>query len=74
MIVIDPSKGGTDIGVVGNGITEKNFNLIISEYIYDRLKDLGADVKIIRTTDETLSPNERANRIINSYYQNALGR
>ena len=70
MIVIDPSKGGSDVGVVGNGITEKDFNLLISSYIYDRLSALGADVKIIRTDDETLSNTERANRIINSYGDN----
>ena len=52
MIVIDPSKGGTDSGNVGNGLVEKDYTLLISEYIYDRLKNLGADVKIIRETDE----------------------
>lgn len=71
MIVIDPSKGGSEVGVVGNGITEKDFNLMISNYIYDRLNSLGADVKIIRDYDETLSNNERANRIINSYGNNS---
>ena len=70
MIVIDPSKGGNEVGVTGNGIIEKDFNLLISNYIYDRLKELGADVKIIRTSDETLSNSERANRIINSYGNN----
>ena len=71
MIVIDPSKGGEDVGVVGNGIIEKDFNLLISRYIYDRLNELGADVKIIRTSDETLSNTERANKIINSYGNNS---
>ena len=71
MIVIDPSKGGNDIGVVGNGIIEKDYNLLISNYIYDRLKKLNADVKIIRDSDETLSNNERSNRIINSYGNNS---
>lgn len=70
MIVIDPSKGGKDIGVVGNGIIEKDFNLLISNYIYDRLKELGANVKIIRDSDETLTLDERSNRIINSYGNN----
>lgn len=71
MIVIDPSKGGSNTGVVGNGITEKDYNLLISEYIYDRLKSLGADVKIIRTTDEYISDQDRANRILNSYGNNS---
>ena len=33
MIVIDPSKGGSDEGIVANGIIEKDFNLLISNYI-----------------------------------------
>ena len=37
MIVIDPSKGGSDIGLNENNIIEKDFNLLISQYIYDRL-------------------------------------
>ena len=71
MIVIDPSKGGNDVGVTGNGITEKDFNLKISQYIFDRLNELGADVKIIRDSDETLNNSERANKILNSYGNNS---
>ena len=71
MIVIDPSKGGSDTGVVGNGITEKEFNLLISEYIYDRLKELGADVKIIRDSDKYISDQDRASKILNSYGNNS---
>ncbi|MBO5182908.1 MAG: LysM peptidoglycan-binding domain-containing protein [Bacilli bacterium] len=71
MIVIDPSKGGINSGVIGNGIIEKEFNLLISQYIYDRLKELGADVKIIRTTDEYISDEDRANNILNAYGNNS---
>ena len=71
MIVIDPSKGGRESGVIGNGITEKDYNLLISEYIYNRLKSLGADVKIIRTTDEYISENDRVNKILNAYGNNS---
>ena len=70
MIVIDPSKGGSNIGVSGNDIIEKDFNLLISKYIYDRLKSLKADVKIIRDTDEFISTNDRASKIVNSYGNN----
>lgn len=66
-IVIDPGHGGTDSGAIGNGIIEKDLNLKISKYIYERLKDLGLDVKITRNTDETLSPVERVNRVLNAY-------
>ena len=71
MIVIDPSKGGRESGVTGNGIVEKEYNLLISEYIFNRLKSLGADVKIIRTTDEYISEDDRANKILNAYGNNS---
>ena len=71
MIVIDPSKGGRESGVTSNGIVEKDYNLLISEYIFNRLKSLGADVKIIRTTDEYISEDDRANKILNAYGNNS---
>ena len=71
MIVIDPSKGGRESGVTGNGIVEKDYNILISEYIFNRLKSLGADVKIIRTTDEYISEDDRANKILNAYGNNS---
>lgn len=71
MIVIDPSKGGRESGVTGNEIVEKDYNLLISEYIFNRLKSLGADVKIIRTTDEYISEDDRANKILNAYGNNS---
>ena len=66
-VVIDPGHGGADSGAVGNSIVEKDLNLKISQYIYDRLKDLGVDVKITRTTDETLNPTDRVNRVLNAF-------
>ena len=66
-IVIDAGHGGNDPGASGNGIIEKEYTLKISEYIYDRLKKLGLDVKMTRTTDETLSPKERVNRVLNAF-------
>ena len=71
MIVIDPSKGGRESGVTGNGIVEKDYNLLISEYIFNRLKSLGADVKIIRTIDEYISEDDRAKKILNAYGNNS---
>ena len=70
-IVIDAGHGGNDPGASGNGIIEKEYTLKISEYIYDRLKALGLDVKMTRTTDETLSPSERVNRVLNAYGNNS---
>ena len=64
-VVIDAGHGGNDPGASGNGIIEKEYTLKISQYIYDRLRQLGLDVKMTRTTDETLSPTERVNRVLN---------
>lgn len=70
-VVIDAGHGGSDSGAVGNGITEKDLTLKISQAIYDRLKELGVPVTMTRTTDETLSPSERVNRILNAYGNNS---
>ena len=69
-IVIDAGHGGEDSGAVGNGIIEKDLNLKIANYMYDRFKSLGIPVKIIRSTDETISPNERVNRALNAFGNN----
>lgn len=66
-IVIDPGHGGEDPGASGNGIIEKNLTLEISRYMYDRFKEHGIPVYITRTTDETISPTERVNRILNAF-------
>lgn len=59
--------GGDDPGASGNGIVEKNLTLEISKYMYDRFKELGIPVYITRDSDETLSPTERINRILNAF-------
>ena len=66
-IVIDAGHGGIDSGAVVNGIVEKDLTLKISNYIYDRLKELGLDVKKTRDTDETLTPEERVRRVLNAF-------
>ena len=35
--------------------------------MYDEFKKLGIPVKMTRTTDETLTPKERVNRILNAF-------
>ena len=66
-IVIDPGHGGSDSGATGNGIIEKNLTLDISRYMYDVLKNLGIPVTLTRNSDETLTPTERVDRILNAY-------
>ena len=34
MIIIDAAKGGSDTGLKANDIVEKDYNLLISRYIY----------------------------------------
>lgn len=63
----DTGHGGVDSGATGNGMLEKDYTLMISNYLYDRFSELGIPVKMTRTTDETLTPNERVNRILNSF-------
>ena len=66
-IVIDAGHGGTDGGAQGNSISEKELTLKISQYMFDRLKELNIPVKMTRTTDETLSSSDRVKRILNSF-------
>lgn len=63
----DTCHGGQDSGASGNEIIEKEYTLKISEYIYNRLKELGVDVKMTRTTDETINPTERVKRILDAF-------
>ena len=58
-VIVDAGHGGIDSGAVGNNLLEKDLTLQASQYMYDRLRELGVPVKMTRTTDETLTPNER---------------
>ena len=66
-VVIDPGHGGTDSGATGNNLLEKDYNLLISKYMYDRFKELGVPVAITRDSDTTLSPSDRVNTILNKF-------
>ena len=66
-VVIDPGHGGTDSGATGNNLLEKDYNLLISKYMYDRFKQLGIPVAITRDSDTTLSPTDRVNTILNKF-------
>lgn len=66
-VVVDAGHGGKDPGAVNGNIYEKDFTLAVSNYIYNRLKELGIPVSITRTTDETLDRDERVKRILNAF-------
>ena len=70
-VVIDAGHGGNDPGTSGNGLKEKDYTLLISQYMAERLKDLGYNVYLTREEDISLTPNERVNRIINAFGNNS---
>lgn len=66
-IVIDPGHGGSDGGASANGIVEKDLNLKISKYMYDRFKELGVPVKLTRDSDIDLSASDRPNKVLSQF-------
>lgn len=66
-LIIDPGHGGSDNGMNGYGAAEKHWTLRISLYQYKRLKELGANVGITRTTDISLGSQKRTSLIKNQY-------
>lgn len=66
-IVIDPGHGGVDGGTSANGILEKDYTLKISEYMKNRFDELGIENSITRNADETLSPNNRPQKVQSFY-------
>lgn len=66
-VVINSSGGGSDFGLVGNGITEKNMTLDISNIIKQNLEDKGVEVFMLRNGDETISYDDRIKKIKNRF-------
>ena len=61
IVVLDPGHGGSDPGAVGNGVKEKDVNLVISLATRDALKSYeGVKVKMTRTKDTYVSLATRA--------------
>lgn len=59
-IFIDPGHGGTDSGATGNALLEKNITLQIALAVRKYLSEYkGVSIKMSRTTDKTVTLNER---------------
>lgn len=64
MIIIDAGHGGFDPGGGSNPyFKEKDLTKKISDYQKKRFDELGIPSILVRTSDETLSPKDRTNRI-----------
>ena len=67
-VVVDAGHGGTDPGAVSSsGVREKDLTLQIAKYMTEQFRNRGVPVTLVRSTDETVSPTERVNRILNAY-------
>lgn len=64
MVIIDAGHGGSDPGGGSNEYwLEKDLNLKIALYEYERLKQLGVPVSLTRDSDITLNPTDRVNKV-----------
>ena len=68
-VVLDAGHGGEDPGTIAGGITEKDYTLKISEYIHNRLDEMGIPNEMTRESDITLTPSERPKKV-QSFYGN----
>ena len=66
-VVIDPGHGGSDSGAVGSNLLEKDYNLLISKYMYDRFRELGVPVYLTRDSDVTLEPGLRTKEVLSFF-------
>lgn len=59
----DCGHGGTDPGASANGLIEKDLNLEQGLYTQKRLKELGVDFALTRTSDKTLTQKQRTDTV-----------
>ena len=62
-IIIDAGHGGEDPGAISGSLKEKDFNLKVSKYMADRLRQLGFNVKETRTEDISLPKSQRVKKV-----------
>lgn len=71
IVIIDPGHGGIECGKGSNiYFNEKDKNLQISRYIYDRMISLGINAYLTREIDQLIFPGERINNINNNIINN----
>ena len=63
-VIIDPYRGGRDVGSNIDGQYEKNLLLNLSKYMSQKLTQLGIENELVRNSDISLTDDER-NSIIN---------
>jgi LysM repeat protein len=64
MVIIDAGHGGSDPGGGSNQYwKEKDLNLKISLYEYERLRQLGVPVSLTRDSDISLNPTDRVLKV-----------
>ncbi len=66
-VAINPVGGGSNTGLKSGNVLEKNVSLLVSNYIKNRLDELGIENVITRTTDNNISLDERIDFIDNSF-------
>ncbi len=66
-VAIDAGHGGSNVGArgVSGKVIEKEYNLIIAKLVAEKLKSQGANVFMTRTSDQTLSQEQRMQLIQN---------
>ena len=62
-IIINPELGGTETGKSYNGESEKEYNLRFSKLLSDKLKEMGINNTLVRTSDKNMDDIERVNTI-----------
>lgn len=63
IVYIDVGYGGEDSGVVGNGFFEKDINLVVLEYVMDKLKEEGVNFVVFWFDDYFLILEERVVKV-----------
>lgn len=66
-VIVDAGHGGEDPGAVSGNLQEKDFNLQAANYMYNRFRELGIPVATTRSTDVTLTRQQRLNTMNNTF-------